>query len=333
MILAGDVGGTKTFLARFKATGGLPGDPVAPEMLPSRSYPSFQALLHDYVSRHPGPTHAACLGAAGAVVDGNVRVTSLPWVIESNALAEKLGLRRDRVSIINDLVATGYGLAALKPNELEPLQAGEPARDASSGLIAAGTGLGETLLVREGRGMVPIPSEGGHADFAARTDEELRVFRVLRARYGRVSWERVLSGPGLVALGEFFHEERGTTSEWARHLEEVGVNGPAEIVSRRGMARDCPACEQALRVFVGVYGAEAGNLALRGVARAGIYLGGGIAPKILPALKWEAFLQSFLDKDHLRPLLASIPVWVIRNELTGLLGAARYAATAEAREA
>ncbi len=326
MILAGDVGGTKTFLARFEVTGGAPGDPVALEMLPSQDYPSFEALLHDYLSRHPGPTHAACLGAAGAVVGGNVHVTSLPWVIESNTLARELRLGRDHVHVINDLVATGYGLAALKPTELEPLQAGEPARDACAGLLAAGTGLGETILVRQGRDLIPIPSEGGHADFAPRTDEELRVFRALRDRYGRVSWERVLSGPGLVALGEFFHKESGASAEWSGHLEEAGGNGPAEVVSRRGMARDCAACEQALRLFVGAYGAEAGNMALRAVARAGIFLGGGIAPKILPALKWDPFLEAFRSKDHLRPILETIPVWVVRNELTGLLGAARYAA-------
>ena len=330
MILAGDVGGTKTFLARFKASGDEPGPPLEAEMLPSRSFPSFETLLEDYLARHPGPVRVVGLGVAGAVVKRSVRVTSLPWVIESDAVAAKLGLVPDRVHLVNDLVATGHGLRALKPSELEQLQPGDADEEACAGLIAAGTGLGETILVRVGVAHFPVPSEAGHADFAPRTDEELRVFQVLRDRYGRVSWERVLSGPGLVALGEFFHRERGATAEWTRHMEEAGSNGPAEIVSRHGIARDCPACEQALRLFVGVYGAEAGNLALRAVARAGVYLGGGIAPKILPALKWDVFLESFRDKDHLRPLLSSIPVWVIRNELTGLLGAARYAAVAEA---
>jgi glucokinase len=145
-----------------------------------------------------------------------------------------------------------------------------------------------------------------------------------------VSWERVLSGPGLAALGAFFHEDEGLTAAWAEHMKETGPGGPAATVSRHGMTRDCRACERALRLFVGVYGAEAGNLALRAVARAGIYLGGGIAPKILPALRWEEFLNAFRDKDHLRPLLGSIPVSVVMNEHTGLLGAARYAAVAEA---
>jgi glucokinase len=299
-------------------------------MLPSAGFSSFEALLADYLTRHPGPVKAVGLGVAGAVVNRCVRVTSLPWSVESDAVAAQVGIRTERVHLINDLVATGHGLGALDPAELEQLQPGTVDPDACAGLIAAGTGLGETILARVGRTLFLVPSEGGHADFAVRTDEEIRVFKVLRERFGRVSWERVLSGPGLVAVGELFHKERNAAAEWTRHVEERVPGGTAAVISRHGMARDCPACEQALRLFVGVYGAEAGNLALRAVARAGIYLGGGIAPKILPALKWDVFLQSFRDKDRLAPLLASIPVWVIRNEVTGLLGAARYAAVAEA---
>lgn len=327
MILAGDIGGTKTSIARFEVRGGLPGPPVGLERLPSWSFPAFEALVGDYLARHPGPIDEACFGIAGAVVDGSVHVTNLPWTVENATLARALGL--DRVHFINDLVATGYGIEALTPGELETLQAAAPSKDSNAGLLAAGTGLGETILVRVNGRFLPVPSESGHTDFAARTDDELRVFRAFRARYGRVSWERVVSGLGMVALGEFFHEERGAVADWKRHLGEAGENGPAEVVSRLGMARECPACEDALRLFVGAYGAEAGNMALRAVACSGIYLGGGIAPRILPALKWPIFLEAFRDKDNLRPLLTTIPVWVIRNELTGLLGAARYAATAK----
>jgi glucokinase len=327
LILAGDLGGTKTYLARFTIAGGLPGPPVDPELLLSADYPSFEALLRAYLTKHPGPVEAACLGVAGAVVENSVRVTNLPWIVDGASLARELGL--GRVRLINDLVATGYGIAALRPGELTPLQPGEPASDANAGLLAAGTGLGESILVRVGRDYLPVPSEAGHADFAPRTDDEIDVFRALRARYGRVSYERLLSGPGLVALAEFFHEERSAQAEWARHLEAAGEEGAAEAVSTAAMAGSCPACEAALRLFVGVYGAEAGNMALRAVARGGIYLGGGIAPKILPALRWGVFLEAFRDKEHLRPLLSSIPVWVILNPRTGLLGAARHAAMAE----
>jgi glucokinase len=328
VILAGDVGGTKTYLARFEIEGGLPGTPVAEEFLLGADYPSLEALVGDYVSRNPGTVEAACFGVAGAVVDRSVISTNLPWKIESDSVARALGL--EEVHLINDLVATGYGIAALRPGELDPLQAGDPAGDANAGLLAAGTGLGESILVRAGEDFLPIPSEAGHADFAPRTDEELRVFRAFRDLYGRVSYERILSGPGLQALGEFFHAERGASAVWAKHLNAARETGTAEVVSRLGMERSCPVCEEALRLFVGVFGAEAGNMALRAVARGGIYLGGGIAPRILPALKWENFLEAFRNKEpHLRPLLSTIPIWVIRNERTGLLGAARYAAIAE----
>jgi glucokinase len=327
VILAGDVGGTKTYLARFEIQGGLPGPPQGVELLSSAGFPSFEALLREYLEMHPGPVDRACFGAAGAVVDRCVRVTTLPWTIEADPLARKLGF--GRVDLINDLVATGYGIAALGPGELEALQAGEAADGANAGLVAAGTGLGESILVRVGKDLLPVATEGGHADFAPRTNEEIKVFRAFRARYGRVSYERIISGRGITALGEFFHEERGASAEWKRHVAEAGPDGPAAVVSRLAISGACYACMDALRLFVGAYGAEAGNMALRAMARAGIYLGGGIAPKILPALKWNDFLEAFRDKDHLKPLLETIPVWVIRNERAALLGAARYAAAAK----
>lgn len=326
MILAGDIGGTKTNLALFELHDGCPGPPLSAESLPSGRYRSLEALIDDYVSRHPGRCDAACFGIAGAVVDGAVRVTNLPWFVESASLARALGLKR--VHLINDLAATGYGIPALQPSELAVLQPGEPAVDGHAAILAAGTGLGESILVRVGRDFLPVASEGGHADFAPRTDAELRVFRSLRRRHGRVSYERVLSGPGLAAVAELIHEERGESAAWRRHGETAAEGGLAGEVSRIGIERSCASCEESLSLFVGVYGAEAGNMALRAVARGGIYLGGGIAPKILPALKSGVFIEAFRAKEHLRPLLATIPVWVILNEGTALLGAARYAAAA-----
>ena len=326
MILAGDVGGTKTNLARFEPRGGDPGPPLSAESLPSGRYRSLEDLIDDYSSRHPGRCDAACFGIAGAVVDGAVRLTNLPWSVDSTALARKLGL--ERVHLMNDLSATGYGIPGLQDSELAELQPGTPAEDGNAGIIAAGTGLGESILVRVGRDLIPVPSEGGHADFAPRTDAELRVLQVLRARHGRVSYERVLSGPGLAAVAELVHEERRETAAWRRHLEAASEGGLAGEISRVGIDSSCQSCGEALRLFVGVYGAEAGNMALRAVARGGIYLGGGIAPKILPALKEGAFIEAFRDKEHLRPLLATIPVWVILNEQAALLGAARYAVRA-----
>lgn len=332
MILAGDVGGTKTNLALFKPLGGgRVGPPLSAESIRSGAFPTLEALLLDYRARHPGSCEAACFGVAGAVVDTRVISSNLPWTVEGESLARALGL--GRVALINDLVATGYGIEALKPDELAVVQPGVAAPDGNAGLLAAGTGLGESILVRVGGRFLPVPSEAGHADFAPRTDAEVAVFRVLRARYGRVCYERVLSGPGLVAIAEILHRERGAAEAWRRHAAAAPEGTLAEgtlagEISRLAIQRGCEACGEALSLFVGVYGAEAGNVALRAVARGGIYLGGGIAPKILAALQGPVFIEAFRDKDHLRGILSEIPVWVILNEHTAVLGAARYAATA-----
>ncbi len=323
MILAGDVGGTKTYLAQFELADRGVGLPSGVEHFSSPRYPSLEAMIEEYARRHAVRFDAACFGVAGAVVKGRVRITNLPWSIDSGSVADQLGLKR--VDLINDLVATGYGVTSLSPQALEVIQPGDPSDEANAAILAAGTGLGESILVRGNGDFLPIPSEGGHADFAPRTDPEIRIFQALRARHGRVSYERVVSGPGLAEVAEILHGERGDSATWTRHVSEAGEEGTAPVVSRLALEGACSACEEALRLFVGVYGAEAGNIALRAVARGGIYLGGGIAPRILPALKDGIFVEAFRDKDHLRPLLASIPIWVIRNERTALLGAARYA--------
>lgn len=327
MILAGDVGGTKTNLALFEPSGaGRVGPPVSAESIRSSAFPALEALLLDYRSRHPGPCEAACFGVAGAVLDGRVVSSNLPWPVETSSLQRALGL--GRAALINDLVATGYGVEALQPDELAFVQRGVAAADGNAGLIAAGTGLGESILVRVAGRLLPVPSEAGHADFAPRTDAEVAVFHALRARYGRVSYERILSGPGLVAIAEILHRERGAVEAWRRHTASGPESTLAGEISRLAIEQGCETCGEALNLFVGVYGAEAGNLALRAVTRGGIYLGGGIAPKILAALKGPAFSEAFRDKDHLREVLSTIPVWVILNEQTAVLGAARYAATA-----
>ncbi len=326
MILAGDVGGTKTNLAQFEPlAGGRVGPPAGAESLSNARYPTLEALLEDYRSRHPAACDAACFGVAGAVVGERVISSNLSWIVDAGSLAKKLGVRR--VGLMNDLVATGYGVEALRPQELAVLQPGTPAPDANAGILAAGTGLGESILVRVGGRFLPVPSEAGHADFAPRTEPELMVFHELRARHGRVSYERILSGPGLAAVGEIFHARRGAASAWERHVADAPGAALAGLVSRQAIERSCESCGETLDLFVGVYGAEAGNVALRAVARGGIYLGGGIAPKILPALRSATFTEAFRDKDHLRELLSTIPVWVILNEQTAVLGAARYAAT------
>jgi glucokinase len=329
VILAGDVGGTKTNLAWFEARGrGLIGPAKGGRSFRSGDYPSLGALVSAFRSEEPGALDAACFGVAGAVVNGSVTGPNLPWPIEERTLAADLGI--PRVHLINDLAATGYGVPVLPPDALHPLQRGQEAEDAAVALIAAGTGLGETILIRRDGDLVPIPSEGGHADFAPRTDREVAVFHALRERFGRVSYERVLSGPGLVHVAEVMHEQAGASALWKKHLEEVGDGDLAEGVSGRALGRDCAPCGTAMDVFVGVYGAEAGNMAVRGLTRGGVYLGGGIAPKILPALASPRFLEAFRKKDHLEPLLRTIPVQVILEQRTAMLGAARYAALVRA---
>ena len=328
MILAVDIGGTKTNLARFELRGpGRVGPPHGFQSLHSARFPTLTALLTEYLHREPGELRAAAFGVAGAVVGDSVTASNLPWSVEPAALARALGL--PRVHVINDLVATGYGVPALSPESLAPIQAGVPVPQANAGLLAAGTGLGESILVRTGGELVPVASEGGHADFAPRTDRDLAVFKALREKFGRVSYERVLSGPGLVNVARVLHETSGTGAAWRTHEAEAAGGDLAGGVSERALQRSCGACQDALDLFAAAYGAEAGNLALRGLTLAGVYLGGGIAPKILPALKTASFLDAFRRKDHLEALLATVPVWVILEERTAMIGAARYASLQE----
>lgn len=326
-ILAGDIGGTKANLARFDTAGrGRIGPAQGARSLRCADFPSLEALLAEYLRLEPGSVRTAVFGIAGAVVGDSVTGSNLPWRVDGAALARSLG--PGRVHFVNDLVATGYGLPALPPEALAVLQEGTPAEDANVGLLAAGTGLGESILVRQGEELVPVPSEGGHADFAPRTDRDLAIFRALRERFGRVSYERILSGPGLVNVARVLHGDAPEgAAAWRAHEAESPAEGsdPAGGVSARGLARACAWCTATLEVFAEAYGAEAGNLALRGLTRGGVYLAGGIAPKLLPALRGPAFLEAFRRKEHLGPLLAAIPVRVVLEERTAVLGAARYA--------
>jgi len=325
MILAGDVGGTKTNLAFVPATGrGRIGAPAAFETYKSADFPSFEAMLEEFRGAHDVAFDAASFGYAGAVENGRGVGSNLPWIADHASLARALSL--PRAHVMNDLVATGYGIAALSDSDLEPILPGTARASENVGILAAGTGLGEAILAATEGGPFPIASEAGHADFAPRTDLEIEVFRDLRARFGRVSYEHVVSGPGLVNVGRVLHALTGATKAWRSHEEAARTPGELpQVISNSALEGSCPECAGSLDLFVGAYGAEAGNLALRCVARGGIYLGGGIAPHILPALRGEAFRLAFRDKPPHRELLESIPVNVIRNERTALLGAARYA--------
>lgn len=326
MILAGDIGGTKASLALFEVDrAGRLGPAIHPEFHRGADFPSLEALLGAYHERHPGNIDAACFGVAGPVISGSVQGTNMPWRVDAADTARRLGI--GTVLLLNDLAAAGYSIPLLGAGDLESIQRGAADPEANAAIIAAGTGLGESILVRVAGDWIPIASEGGFADFAPRTDEEIELFRDLRSRLGRVAYEHVLSGPGLVHVARWTHARGGTAgaSAWRAHEAGAREDGLAAAISASAIDGACRSCVEALDLFVSVYGAEAGNLALRGLARAGIYLGGGIAPKILPALKGDRFLRAFRDKAPHAGLLETIPVWVIRNEHAAVMGAARYA--------
>lgn len=336
MLLAGDIGGTKTLLGLFTAADPRP-VPAHVDSFVTLDYPGLEPMVRAFLrarSVNPAGIDAACFGVAGAVTEQVAHLTNVPWRIVGADLERALGFRRTR--LLNDLEALAYGVTTLAPSELCVLQAGKPAPSGNAAVIAAGTGLGEAILLYVDGRLVPGESEGGHADFGARTPRELELVRELTRVFGRASVEHVLSGPGIVNLYQFTHDAFGSGPRLtaqsiapARLCEAVGeVEDLAELparISAAAAARTCQRCVETMEMFVSAYGAEAGNVALRTVATAGVFIGGGIAPKILPALRSGTFLDAFLAKPPMQDLVAAIPVSVILHEETGLLGAAAYA--------
>jgi glucokinase len=336
MLLAGDVGGTKTLLGLFTPKPDRPSAIDVGEFT-TLDHSGLEEMIESFLhSRGVEARHieAASFGVAGAVTDQVARLTNVPWCVDGAAIAERLGFRRTHV--LNDLEALAYGVTVLEADELNMLQRGVPHPKGNAAVIAAGTGLGEALLLNVNGQFVPGASEGGHADFAARTPREIDLLRELTRIYGRVRVEDIVSGPGLVNVYQFTHQSFGTSPVRTlgaispSHLcAAVGrVSDPTELparISRAALERRCEQCVEALDIFVDVYGAESGNIALRTVATAGVYVGGGIAPKILPALESGIFLEAFRAKEPMADFVATIPVAVILNPDAGLLGAAVHA--------
>ena len=316
MLVAGDVGGTKTLLGLFEAADPRP-TALATHTYVTSDFASFTDVLDAFASAigRAVEIDAVAIGVAGPVVGGRAALTNISWDVSVDEIARKLGT--PRVRLLNDLEAMAISVERLAPDEVLSLQPGIPRADGNAAVIAAGTGLGQAYLHRVNGRLRPMPSEGGHADFAARTDRELELVRMLREMYGRAEVEHVLCGPGLLNLHRFTH--RGGECEM---LQGVADAAAPPRISQAGMAGRCQGCAEALRMFVTAYGAEAGNMALRGVATAGVYIGGGIAPKILPALQTGSFMEAFVDKEPMRELLQRMPVKVILNREAGLLGAA-----------
>jgi glucokinase len=324
MILAGDIGGTKTVLALFEPTSSGVRQ-LRDAVFPSAEYPSFDDVVTAFLDAERGVLDAACFGVAGPVIDGRAQITNLPWSIEEGALAALT--KAPRVKLLNDLEATAYGVLFLDDAQRCVLNAGStPVRQGNVAVIAAGTGLGEALLYTDGTQYHPVASEGGHADFAPRTDEEIELLRYLRARFhGHVSYERVLSGPGLYNIYCFLREAQDGGAEPAWLTAQLAGGDRSATIAEHGLAGDEAVCVNTLELFAAIYGAEAGNLALKCLALGGVFVAGGIAPKILPVLRNGGFMRAFTDKGRFASLLDRLPVTVALTPRTGLLGAAHFA--------
>jgi len=322
MILAGDIGGTHARLAYFQPQDGS-FHLVTERIFPSREYRGLGEIVQQFLADSGARPEVACFGIAGPVRNGRVETSNLPWVIEQSRLAEQIHL--PATILINDLEAGAWGIGALGAQDVVPLnQVGAAA--GNQAVIAPGTGLGEAGLFWNGSQHEVFACEGGHSDFAPQGELQIELLRFLAHRFEHVSYERILSGPGLVNVYQFLRE-KGGSEEPAGFAEQIGRGDAAAAISAAALSGANPLAGQALDLWISVYGAEAGNVALKLMATGGIYLGGGISPKILPKLTHSGFMNSFLDKGRLRPLLESIPVHVITNDKTGLLGAARCAAT------
>jgi glucokinase len=266
---------------------------------------------------------SACFGIAGPVIDGRISTPNLPWVVDSRSLARLL--RLESVRLLNDLESTGYGVAELKPEELLTLNQGRPARG-NKALLAAGTGLGFASLFWNGKDYRVSPSEGGHTDFAPRNDDEIDLLRFMQKKFGRVSVERVLSGPGLFNIYDFLRATGRWGPELPQMAERFKQEDPSSVISKAALSHECPLSSRAMDMFVSIYGATAGNIALILMATGGVYIGGGIAPKIKDRLTDGRFMSAFVEKGRLTELMKTLPVYVILNDQTALLGAARVAA-------
>jgi glucokinase len=322
MILAGDVGGTKTNLALYAPLEGSFRRGVL-RSFRSSAYPSLEAILEEFLSGQ-GEITLACIGVAGPVNAGRSRLTNLSWAVDQESVRRACGARA--VFLVNDLQAMAFSIPFLPPGRLATLQEGEPGPEGNVAVAAAGTGLGEAFLLRSGSRYLPVPSEGGHVDFAPRDEREMALLSFLRKEHGRVSAERVISGPGLHGIYRFLREAEGR-KEVPEVESRLLTEDPPRVIVSAGLATRSGTCREALRFFASLYGALSGNLALQYLATGGVVLGGGIAPAILPLLKEGDFLEAFLDKGRFRGFLEKVPVRVIMDETAALLGAARFAQT------
>ncbi len=318
MIIAGDVGGTKCNLALFSEKNGKLTS-VYKQRFASKDFAQFDLIVREF-SRQAAPhltgkrVRAAGFGVAGPVIENRVRATNLPWTVDAATLASALNV--SEVVLMNDLGATGHSIEHLAPEEFCVLNPGAPERGGTRALLAAGTGLGQSILVWDGARYRVVPSEGGHSDFAPHTEQQIELLRFMRRRYPQVSWELILSGRGFRTIHEFLAPNVLHAS-----FEDPGTD-PAPEITKLGLSKQCPACADTLDLWTAIYGSEAGNLALKVLALGGVYVAGGIAVKIIEKIKDGTFFEAFRDKWKFESMLDDIPVSVILNESAPLLGAA-----------
>lgn len=320
-VLAGDVGATKTTLAVFSSETGLD-SPLVEATFPSGDYPSLESLVREFLSRVGVRVDRASFGVAGPVVGGRARITNLPWVVDEAGLADALGL--SSVRLLNDLLAFAQALPLLQGKDLHTLNEGRREAGGAMAVIAPGTGLGEAYLVWDGTRYRAYPSEGGHADFAPTSALEAGLFEHLRGRFDHVSIERVCSGSGLWNIYDYLKESgRADEPEWLAE-QLAGVNDPVPLIVKAALDenRPCRLCRATVEAFVSILGAEAGNMALKVMASAGVYLGGGIPPRIISVLQNGPFMEAFRRKGRMSRLMEAIPVHVVMNTKAALLGAA-----------
>jgi glucokinase len=317
-MLAGDIGGTKTLIGLFKPTENYPVFDIV-ETFSSGAYPGLEAVVEEYLKKRSVKIAGACFGIAGPVKNGRCRTTNIPWEVSEKRLKDKFSW--PRVRLINDLAAMSAATPILKNEELLVLQRGEPRKNGVRGVVAPGTGLGMSLMVKAKDYYISLPSEGGHMDFAPNSEEEVELWRYIRKSMEHVSIERIVSGPGLVNIYRWLIE-KNQAQEPSWLVKKMSTQDPARVISETASAGDDFFCGKALKLFVSILGAISGNLALTGLTYGGLYLGGGVVPKILPFITEENFLHSFVSKGRFRELLNTIPVYVILNDRAALLGAA-----------
>ncbi|HSF31219.1 MAG TPA: glucokinase [Candidatus Tectomicrobia bacterium] len=321
MILAGDIGGTNSRLAIFARRRGRL-ELIIEETFASREHADLETILKKFMASHELSVDVACFGIAGPITDGRSQAVNLPWVVDARHLTHALDI--DTVVLLNDLEASAYGLAVLAADDFVRLNPGAPNVSGNAAVIAAGTGLGEAGLYWDGQQHHPFACEGGHSSFAPSDPLQMELLGFLLCEFEHVSWERVLSGPGLHNIYRFLRDTgRGEEPAWLKR--EMQQHDPAAVISQAALAGKSPLCGQALDLFVALYGAEAGNVALKFMATAGVYVGGGIAPKIIQKLTDSTFLRAFVAKGRLQALLQAVPVRIIMNDRASLLGAARFA--------